>query len=48
MALKVVGNVADERERWLSMMVCVVMKAGYKDDGRDYFCEGRLEDESKW
>ncbi|KAG6736668.1 hypothetical protein POTOM_060445 [Populus tomentosa] len=37
-----VGSVAAEREMWLLMVVCLVMKAGYKDDDMDYFYEKRL------
>lgn len=42
MALKVMGNATSKRERWLSMVVCLVIEAGGEDKGMDYFYEGRL------
>lgn len=39
------GSAAAEREMWLLMVVCLVIKVGGKDDDRDYFCEERLANE---
>jgi hypothetical protein len=44
-ALKVMGDATSKRERWLSIVVCLVIEAGGEEKGMDYFYKGRLVDE---